>query len=145
MAQIRDCLRQHLLSSPTIAGLVGQRAYPDVAVGDALPLLVLTLISDTSTDSADGATGLQTARVEVLAKASSPAGRDALAEAIRNRASGYRGNMGSASTGTLFVQNCEWDNRADDVEESPELEPRQRYLAAIDLILSYEAGAPTGN
>lgn len=92
MIDIRAALFEHLSGDPIIAALAATRIYPGVLPqGITDPSVVQNLISEQTDYHTQGASGLAAARIQMDAWAQTPDLAVALANAVKDRLSGFRG------------------------------------------------------
>ncbi len=103
---ITEALRAYLLAAPAVAALVGERVFVTVAPQEAeKPLVVLRKVSGARVYSQSGDSGLAWPRVEITARAERAADAIAVATAVRQAISGYRGMMGAVNVQAVFVDS----------------------------------------
>jgi len=106
MMDVVEALRAFLLTDAGVAALVGERVFVTVAPQDAaLPLVVLRRVSTPRAYAHTGASRLAWPRVQVTARAARQAEAAAVAKAVRQAVSGYRGTMGDVPVQAVFVDN----------------------------------------
>jgi len=118
---IRPALRAFLLADPAIAAAVGDRVYPlKMPQGVDAPSIVYQRISGQGDYHMQGASGLNRPRIQVGAWAQSIDTAAANALLVKNRLSGYQGNMGSGAI-LVYVQAVFFDSERDFFDEQANL------------------------
>lgn len=106
MSMMTD-LRARLVGDNAISGMVGTRIRMNRSEqSDTLPRIVLTQVSGDHDHHLTAAAGHASGRVQINCHASSPVEADSLAEAVRLRMDGFRGEMNSG----VFVHSCHLDD-----------------------------------
>jgi len=101
---VTEALRVFLLANAGVTALVGERVFVTVAPQDAaLPLVVLKRVSTPRVYAQTGPSGLAWPRVQITARAARQAEAVAVAKAVRQAVSGYRGSMGGVPVQAVFV------------------------------------------
>jgi hypothetical protein len=127
--------RTFLLSSGTIAGLVGDRiVWSELPSGSPLPLVTLWTMSSNPEYTMAGANGLEQRRVQCDCWAMTLAEAKALDGAIAALVDGFRGTVGQTFLQGAFVVN------RDEGRDPSMGSPAQRYFRArIDLLVWFGA------
>jgi hypothetical protein len=90
----RGAMRSFVLADTAIAAVIGTRYYPEeIDPGERRPSIVYTLIYDATDYTYGGASGLIAATWQFVAYATDRDTAFDLANLIKNRLSGFRGNM----------------------------------------------------
>ncbi len=111
---LETALRTYTLADTAVAGLAGTRMYPaKLPQGPTLPALVYQRIDTRRLHDLNGPDGLPRPRVQVTAWAANVAGAWALANAVRERLDGYRGQWGDVAIGSCL---CVGERDTDDPE-----------------------------
>lgn len=116
MKDIRKALHGFLLADSAVNAICSGRIYPvRLPQGVTLPSVVYTRITGQGDNKMDGATGLSRPRFQIDAWANSAKLAGTLADAIKDRLDGYRGNMSSANSpdDPVFVQGVFYQNERD--------------------------------
>lgn len=104
-------IRDHLADSVEIANAVGDRIYPDgMPQGSEYPAIVISDLSSTPEYDLGGEVGTHTSVVTVDCWTDGKGGRERvnqLGEMVRNRLSGYRGQLGDGAfcSGAMLIRN----------------------------------------
>lgn len=138
MIDIRAALRTYLLADGTVSSLVGgSRVYPGVLPqGVVAASVVYNLISEETDYHAQGASGLAWMRIQLDAWAQTQDVAVQLANAVKDRISGFQGAIlfGSNSPQqTANVQAIYSDSARDDYDATAKMYRRSR-----DYIVWYE-------
>jgi hypothetical protein len=105
MSALAD-LQQFIIAAPALAAVVKDRVYPLLAEpGDVLPFIVYTKVSDTSIETHDGASGLDSIHVQFSCYAKSYEAADTLRGLLKTLLQGYTGTL---TPGTTFVGNISY-------------------------------------
>lgn len=97
--------------------------------GQAFPYIVYHVISDAPTDTKDGASELDVARVQISVFASTYASAVSLSDSIRSTIDRYRGTVES-----VVVDKIVFENEMDNYDEDAEVYHRsQDYFIRIKL------------
>jgi hypothetical protein len=116
------------LMTPAI-GALGDRVYPHRLPRDAtLPALTYSRVDTVRPRSHSGPSGLPTPRIQLDVWANDPDSADAIAEALRIRLDGYRGQMGDVPVGSVELVG---DSDADDAETG-------LYRRILDVAITHE-------
>lgn len=124
MKDLRTALRGFLLADGTVSALCGGRIYPArLPQGQVLTSLVYTRISGQGDNKMDGATGLSRPRMQIDAWSQSADSASALANAVKDRLDGYRGEMAPANSPAdpVFVQGVFFESERDGYDNDSQL------------------------
>jgi len=139
MADGNAALYTYLQTKSGVTNLISTRMYPDDLPQDnTLPCIVYRVISKVPEHDLSGASPLTRYRFQLDSYAATRIGADALAEAVRNAADGYRGTMGSE-----FAQTTHLDNERSDIDAAIDATDQSRYITIQDWIVSFTDTAPT--
>ena len=138
MADIGTTVRTFIAAKTGVAALVGSRIYPDVlpqaykvSSGGALTYVVVSTLHDTKLN---GLAGVARCRIEFTAYASTRAGANAIAEAIRT--CGLVGHYGAMGTMQILSVNIDSGNQS--LDELPtDGGQEHRYLTIFDYLITY--------
>jgi len=127
-------VRAYLVAQAGITALASTRVRTTQAdEADALPYILLTMISDGSEYSMAGEVGLARCRVQTDAIAATPLSALDVSEAIRAAMSGYRGAMGGVQ-----VRRCHRQDRAGpDLFGPDDGSQRGKYRVRMDFMIDY--------
>lgn len=134
LADIRSGLRAYLLADGTISGLVGgSRIYPvKLPQGIILASIVYQRISGQGDNHMQGASGLSRPRLQIDCYAPSAMAAAQLADLVKERIDGFRGEIEYADTSpanSVKVQGVFFDNESDDYDAAAVLyRTRRDYL-----------------
>jgi len=127
MKDLRPALRSFLRSDPTIAGLVGARVYPiKLPQGTTGDSIVYNRISGAGDYHLQGLSGFANHRYQIDAWASTADKATVLADAIRDRIDGYRGDMGTDSPPIVTVQGVFMADQREDYDDEAKLHRMSR-------------------
>jgi porphobilinogen deaminase len=105
MSDIGTALRAKLQATAGVTGLLSTRVYPDqLEQGCDMPAAVYFVVSGNEEGSLDGLVGLTHSRIQVDAYATTRAGANALAAAIRTALASQANSRGT--WGTVAVSGC---------------------------------------
>lgn len=109
-----------LLSDSGVSALVGTRIFwSKMEPSEALPRIVLNVISDVPDYNMNSASGLRSARVQVDCYSSTYGGARSVSRAVEMAIGGYRGTSGTIKFDGIFVLEqrdvIEEDNTPDDL------------------------------
>lgn len=94
---VEEAIRALLLASPSVADIVAERVYPDVAdQGTEYPCIVIGTAAVDDVFHLEGPSGLANHRVQLDQLAERKAGAVALAERVRVLLNGYQGVVGAS-------------------------------------------------
>jgi hypothetical protein len=139
MADIGSAVRGYLAANTGVAALVSSRIYPDVLpqgytirTGGALTYTVISTIHD---HLINGLAGIVRSRVEFTAFASTRAGANLIAEAVRtSNLQGYTGAMGG-----VFIESVMISGGIQTLDERPtDGSQEHRYLTVFDYMIAYQ-------
>jgi hypothetical protein len=103
---IEQGIRTLLISDPTVAALIGVRAYSNFMIQNpTLPAIVITKISGEDRYSTTGSTGPSTGRWQIDCYGNTVAEARELSDAIKNVLSGYKGAAGDETIQGSFLEN----------------------------------------
>ena len=139
MADLGEAVRGFLTANSGVAALVSTRISPDVlpqgysvATGGALTYEIIDTVHD---HGLNGLSGIARSRIEFVAFASTRAGANAIAEAVR--ASGLQGTIGLV--GGVFIESVMIDSGVQTLDERPTDGTQQhRYLTVFDYLIAYQ-------
>lgn len=107
-------LRTFVLADATVSGLIGTRMYDVQKPLDApLPCLTYRRVDALSVHSHDGDSGLRMSRWQFDCWATTRAGAEALAVALRRKLSGYMGNIGVSTRVSILALSQRDDHVAE--------------------------------
>ena len=139
MADLGSAVRGYLAADAGVLALVAARIYPDVLpqgytirTGGALTYTII----DTSHDHMiNGLAGIARSRVEFAAFASTRAGANIIAEAVRaSDLQGYTGAMGGVS-----IESVRLEDGIQTLDERPtDGSQEHRYLTVFDYLIAYQ-------
>jgi len=140
MADLGTAVRTYLLADSGVSALVGTRIYPDVlpqgysvASGGAL---TYTIIDTTHDPLINGLAGIARSRIEFASFASTRAGANEIAEAVRSSdLVGFTGLMG----GTVWIESVRIESGIQTLDERPtDGSQEHRYLTVFDYLFAYQ-------
>lgn len=127
MKDIRPALRSFLLSDPAISSSVGARVYPiKLPQGTTGSSIVYNRISGAGDYHMQGLSGFAHHRFQIDAWASTANAATALADLIRDRIDGYRGDMGTDSPPVVTVQGVFMVDQREDYDDDAKLHRMSR-------------------
>jgi hypothetical protein len=139
MADLGSAVRGYLAANGGVAALVGSRIYPDVLPqgysvrsGGALTYTIIDTVHD---HLINGLSGIARSRIEFAAFASTRAGANLIAEAVRaSDIIGLTGAMGGVSIESVIVASGiqTLDERPTDGSQE------HRYLTVFDYMFAYQ-------
>jgi hypothetical protein len=139
MADLGSAVRGYLAANGGVAALVGSRIYPDVLPqgysvrsGGALTYTIIDTVHD---HLINGLSGIARSRIEFAAFASTRAGANLIAEAVRaSDIIGLTGAMGGVSIESVMVASGiqTLDERPTDGSQE------HRYLTVFDYMFAYQ-------
>lgn len=136
-------LRTFLLEDTTLAGLVGQRLYPNVLPqAPTFPAMTFTWVSGTRFHHLGGSAGIAGPRVQFDCWAATYLEAEALFEALRLALDGFRGEIGG-SPPTRRIQGVVSAGDRDLYEEGAESGSGSGagiYRRSADFMIYYEEG-----
>lgn len=110
---LRNAIQEHLAADGGVSAIVSSRIYHLTADADAsLPYLVVEITDEDGQPHLAGASGLVDATVAIECTASTAAGMDALAEAVREALDTASGTLGTGDDATV-VRNASLTARGD--------------------------------
>ena len=124
MKDIRTALRGFLLADSAVNAACGGRIFPSrLPQGEVRPSLVYTRISGQGDNKMDGATGLSRPRVQIDAWSQSADLASVLANAVKDRLDGYKGDMSPANSPAdpMFVQGIFYESERDGYDNDAQL------------------------
>lgn len=121
-----------MVNDITIGGLVGTRVYPLIVPATSLlPAIAYQVITGSGIVAHDGATGLETKRVQLACVGAVYDDAVLLADAVSDRFRGFAGQLG---IGGVQVEFCEDVNQTDgQVDEFP-----SGYVRYLDIVFFYK-------
>ena len=139
MADLGTAVRGFLYADAGVRALTSTRIYPDVlpqgysvADGGALTYTIIDTIHD---HLINGLSGIARSRIELAAFASTRAGANAIAEAVR--ASGLAGTTGTV--GGVWFESVMLDSGVQTLDERPTDGTQQhRYITVFDYLIAYQ-------
>lgn len=140
MADLGSTVRGYLAAVTAVETAVGTRIYPDVlpqgySVRGNGGALIYSVISTIHDHMINGLAGIARSRIEFTAFASTRAGANLIAEAVR--ASGIIGYTG-AMDGVL-IESVRLEDGIQTMEERPtDGSQEHRYLTIFDLLFAYQ-------
>jgi hypothetical protein len=139
MADLGSAVRGYIAANAGVLALVSTRIFPDVLpqgysvrTGGAL---TYTVISTTHDHLINGLAGIARSRMEFTAFASTRAGANAIAEAVRaSSLEGYIGAMGGVRIESVMISGGiqTLDERPTDGSQE------HRYLTVFDYMIAYQ-------
>lgn len=139
MADLGTAVRSYIAADSGVSALVSTRIYPDVLpqgykASDG-PALTYEIISTVHDHMLNGLAGIARSRIEFIAYASTRAGCNAVAEAVRTSGIvGYTGNMNG-----VLIESVMIDMGVQTQEEGPtDGQATHRYLAMFDYLFAYQ-------
>lgn len=139
MADLGAAVRGYLVADSGVSGLVGSRIYPDVLpqgykVRDG-GALTYTLIHTVHDHLINGLAGIARSRIEFAAFASTRAGANLIAEAVRSSdLVGFTGAMGG-----VLIESVDLESGVQTLEERPtDGSQEHRYLTVFDYLFAYQ-------
>jgi hypothetical protein len=126
-ATARTDFADHLAALPALVGVGASVHWRLAPESSALPLVLLTLVSDLRFADHTGAKSLANAVVQVDAFASDAGQSETLRDAIMDALHGFKGTMGATEIGPIFHSA----SREDD-DFAPD-----RFRSSCDLQISY--------
>jgi hypothetical protein len=139
MADIGSAVRGYLYANAGVLALTSTRIFPDVLpqgytirTGGAL---TYTVISTTHDHLINGLAGIARSRIEFTAFASTRAGANAIAEAVRaSNLQGYTGAMGG-----VYIESVMITGGIQTLDERPtDGSQEHRYLTVFDYMIAYQ-------
>lgn len=128
MAILEVELRSFLIASPTIAGKVGQRIYPQTLPQNPVyPAIVYDSVSKPRLREIRGPNGRALPRIRYSCWAATLIGAKELADDVRRRLDGYRGPLGPWRIGS-----CQIEAETDLYDETV-----QKHRTLLDFRVSY--------
>lgn len=143
-------LRLHLLTNSTLAGLVGNRAFPIGEEGPSrttydttnYPFLTFQRITAERPRKLSGASGIARPRYQIDCLSLDADQVVVMAECVRDRLDGFRGVMGSGLN-TVFVNGAELDT--DDDSPVPRANDSELFVfkRELDFLIWHTEAVPT--
>jgi hypothetical protein len=139
MADLGSAVRGYLTANAGVAALVGNRIYPDVLpqgytikTGGALTYTIVSTVHD---HLINGLAGIARSRIEFASFASTRAGANLIAEAVRvSGLQGYTGAMGG-----VFIESVMLSGGVQTLDERPtDGSQEHRYMAVFDYLFAYQ-------
>ena len=139
MADLGTAIRGYLAGNGGVAAAVGVRIYPDVLpqgytvkTGGALTYTIIDTVHD---HLINGLAGIARSRVEFAAFASTRAGANLIAEAVRaSSLQGYTGAMGG-----VLVESVMLESGIQTLDERPtDGSQEHRYITVFDYKIAYQ-------
>jgi hypothetical protein len=139
MADLGSAVRGYLAANPGVAAVVATRIYPDVLpqgytvkTGGALTYTIIDTVHD---HLINGLSGIARSRIEFAAFASTRAGANLIAEAVRaSKLQGYTGAMGGVDIESVMIASGiqTLDERPTDGSQE------HRYVTIFDYMIAYQ-------
>ena len=127
MKDIRPALRSFLLGSAPIAAVVASRVYPiKLPAGTTGASVVYSRVSGGGDYHLQGISGFANQRFQIDAWAPTADAATSLADMIRDRIDGYRGDMGSDSPPTVTVHGVFFADQREDYDDAAKLHRMSR-------------------
>jgi hypothetical protein len=127
MKDIRLALRSFLLADASIAAAVGVRVYPiKLPQGTTAVSIVYNRISGGGDYHLQGLSGFAHHRFQIDAWASTANAATSLADLIRDRIDGYRGDMGTDSPPVVTVHGIFMADQREDYDDEAKLHRMSR-------------------
>lgn len=127
MKDIRPALRSFLLSYSPISDVVGARLFPiKLPQGTTADSIVYNRISGAGDYHLQGLSGFANNRIQIDAWAPTADKATALADLIRDRIDGYRGEMGTDSPPSITVHGVFMADQREDYDEEAKLHRMSR-------------------
>lgn len=131
--------RTYLLTKSGVTNLISTRIYPDaLPQNPTIPCAVYYVISDNPDHHFTGASQLTVLRIQLDCYAVTRLAANALSEAMRNAADGYRGAMGSE-----VAHMCHLDSKRYETDDPRDASDSYRYVVSQDWILALTETVPT--
>jgi hypothetical protein len=139
MADIGTAVRGYLAANGGVAAAVATRIFPDVLpqgytvkTGGALTYTIISTVHD---HFINGLSGIARSRIEFSAFASTRAGANLIAEAVRvSGLQGYTGAMGG-----VLIESVMLDSGIETLDERPtDGSQEHRYLTVFDYMIAYQ-------
>lgn len=122
MKDIRPALRSFVLGSPEIAAVVVARMFPGkLPQGTTQASIVYNRVSGAGDYHMQGLSGFAKHRIQIDAWAPTAEVASSLADLIRDRIDGYRGDMGSMSPPVVTVQGVFMVDQREDYDDAAKL------------------------
>ena len=139
MADIGTAVRGYLAANAGVADAVAGRIYPDVVPqgysvrnGGALTYIIIDTVHD---HLLNGLSGIARSRIEFTSFASTRAGANLIAEAVR--ASGLQGYTGAM--GGVWIESVMLQAGIQTLDERPtDGSQEHRYLTVFDYLIAYQ-------
>jgi hypothetical protein len=127
MKDIRPALRSFLLGYSPISSLVGERVFPiKLPQGTTADSIVYNRISGVGDYHLQGLSGFANNRIQIDAWASTADKATTLADLIRDRIDGYRGEMGTDSPPSITVHGVFMAGQMEDYDDEAKLHRMSR-------------------
>jgi len=139
MADIGQAVRGYLAANLGVAALVANRIFPDVLpqgytikTGGAMTYTIIDTVHD---HLINGLAGIARSRIEFAAYASTRAGANLIAEAVRTSSlQGYTGAMGG-----VFVESVMLTGGVQTLDERPtDGSQEHRYITIFDYMIAFQ-------
>jgi hypothetical protein len=139
MADLGTAVRGYLAANGGVSAAVGARIFPDVLpqgytvkTGGALTYTIISTVHD---HLINGLSGIARSRIEFSAFASTRAGANLIAEAVRSSGlQGYTGAMGG-----VLIESVMIDSGIETLDERPtDGSQEHRYLTVFDYMIAYQ-------
>lgn len=133
MKDVRRALRSFLLGAPAIAAVVAERVYTiKLPQGTTLASIVFNRISGGGDYHMQGLSGFAQHRFQIDAWAPTADAAASLADLIRDRIDGYRGDMGTDSPPVVTVKGVFMVDQREDYDDAAKLNRMSRdYMIAF--------------
>jgi hypothetical protein len=103
---IEAALYSYLTNHAAVKALIGSRLYPNVVPQDTtLPAVAYQVITATRSYHHQGQSAIATPRIQFTVEAASYSSANAVAAALRQALSGYRGYVGSVEICGAYLEN----------------------------------------
>lgn len=139
MADLGSAIRGYLAANGGVSALVSARIFPDVLpqgytvkTGGALTYTVIDTVHD---HLINGLSGIARSRIEFAAFASTRAGANLIAEAVRaSNLQGYTGAIGG-----VLVESVMLESGIQTLDERPtDGSQEHRYITVFDYLIAYQ-------
>jgi len=139
MADIGQAVRGYLAANLGVSALVANRIFPDVLpqgytikTGGALTYTIIDTVHD---HLINGLAGIARSRIEFAAYASTRAGANLIAEAVRTSSlQGYTGAMGG-----VFIESVMLTGGVQTLDERPtDGSQEHRYITIFDYMIAFQ-------
>lgn len=129
---IEDGINELLLAQPAIAGMVGNRIYPNEAKeGSAFPRIVYSVTGNSRTHAMSGPDGAPAMLLLLDCQGSYDQSKN-LADAVRLAMDGYRGYAGQH-----WIKGCFFEDQSDQPESPVRGEEKAIKVRQVVMTISY--------